>query len=137
MNPRLFHGGAPGLRVGDRITPRRPDDNSHLVDGCPICEARRNGEQHELDDNDPGLVYVTTDRDYARIYAAGYPRGGLYIVEPEGELVDRTGTHDPAPSWGCPAATVRAVYDPVVTLNPRQTRRLWRRYMGSEIGAAL
>lgn len=128
MTERYWHGGAPGLKPGDSIHPRQPGDDQHLVDGCRTCEARRRGEPLADDDNDPGLVYVTTDRDYARIYAAGYPRGGLYVVEPLGELIDRTGLHDPAPSYGCAEARVLSVYDPLVRLSDRQVRRLQRRY---------
>lgn len=45
-------------------------------------------------------------READRLYAHGYPRGALYQVEPLGELHDRTGTHDPYPSWGVEAARV-------------------------------
>ena len=124
---RYFHGGPPGLKPGDLIEPRPADDTAHLVDGCPTCEARRQGTPLAADDNDPGQVYVTTSRDYARVYAAGYPRGGLYVVEPIGDLVDRSG-HDLEPSWGCPAARVLAVYDPLVTLTVAQIRRYMRRW---------
>lgn len=124
---RYWHGGAPGLKPGDLITPRPPGDHDHLVDGCPTCEARRRGEQLDSDDNDPGLIYITTDRDYARIYASGYPRGALYRVEPIGDLVDRS-EHDPAPSWGVASARVLAVYDACVTLTPKLLRRLLRRW---------
>lgn len=122
-----FHGGAPGLRIGDIIEPRHPRDTAHLIDGCPTCEARRSGDQLDIDDNDPNLVYVTTSRDYARIYAAGYPRGGLYRVEPVGDLVDRS-EHDPVPSWGCPSARVVAIIDPLVSLSPKRVRSLLRRW---------
>lgn len=71
MSMRLYHGGVPGLRIGDLIEPRPDRDERHLVDGCPTCEARRRGEQLAADDNDPSLIYVTTDREYARIYASG------------------------------------------------------------------
>lgn len=123
---RYFHGGAPGLRAGDLIEPRPSDDTRHLRDGCPTCEARRRGEQLPEDDNDPSLVYVTTDREYARIYAAGYGDGALYRVEPVGEL---TPSNDPMPSWGVPACRVIAVYDALVRLTPRETRRAQRRYV--------
>lgn len=126
---RYWHGGAPDLRPGDLIEPRAHDDTRHLVDGCPICEARHNGEQRDDDDNDPTRVYVTTDREYARLYAAGYPNGALYQVEPIGEMVDRTGEHDPAPSWGVPAARVRVVYDPCVRPTKGQIRRMQRRWL--------
>lgn len=125
---RLFHGGAPGLRPGDLITPRLAGDTSHLVDGCPTCEARRNGTPLEGDDLDATLVYVTTDRDYASLYAAGYPRGGLYRVETEGPLV--TPSPDPVPSWGVPTARVVAVLDPLVRLSAHDVRRFSRRYLG-------
>lgn len=124
---RFWHGGAPGLQPGDLIEPRPDTDTQHLVDGCPTCEARRRGEQLAEDDNDASLVYVTQERDYARIYAAGYPLGALYVVEPVGELVDRS-AHDPVPSWGCSAARVLSVYDAVVVLSPKEIRRLRRRY---------
>lgn len=124
---RYWHGGAPGLKAGDIIEPRAANDTRHLVDGCPTCEARRRGEQLEADDNDPGLVYITTDRDYARFYAAGYPHGSLYHVEPLGDLVDRS-EHDPVPSWGCEAVRVLSVYDPLVILTEKRVRSLTRRW---------
>lgn len=125
---RYWHGGAPGLKPGDLVEPRASDDARHLVDGCAVCEARRQGKQLAEDDNNPNLVYLTTDRDYARIFAAGYPRGGLYVVEPVGELVDRS-AHDPAPSWGCAAARVVSVHDRLVVLSGKEFRRLRRRYV--------
>jgi len=122
---RYWHGGPPGLKPGDVITPRDADDTAHLVDGCPTCEARRAGTPLPDDDNDPNLVYVTTNREYARIYAAGYPRGGLYRVEPEGPLTS-TGDSDAVESWGCRAARVLTVYDAVVIPRPTDLRR-WQR----------
>lgn len=113
------------MKPGDIIEP--PSSMDHLLDGCPVCEARKRGQQHAEDDNDPSMVYVTTDRDYARIYAAGYPRGALYVVEPIGELVDRS-AHDAAPSWGCRSARVVSVYDPVVVFSAKQTQQAIRRY---------
>lgn len=127
---RLWHGGAPDLRVGQLIEPRPHTDQRHLIAGCAICEARRRGEQHEDDDNDPTFVYLTTDREYARMYAAGYPRGALYRVEPVGELVALSVEQDPRPSWAAPAARVLAVYDACVTMTRKETlKRLagyWR-----------
>ncbi|KAB7752777.1 hypothetical protein [Mycolicibacterium mucogenicum] len=122
---RYYHGGVPGLRGGDLIEPT--SGTAHLVDGCPTCEARKHGQQLPSDDNDPTMVYVTTDKDYARIYAAGYPLGALYVVEPIGELVDRA-HHDSAPSWGCKSARITHVYDPLVRLSPKETRRLMRKF---------
>jgi hypothetical protein len=124
---RYFHGGAPGLRPGDVIEPQPLGEGKHLVDGCPTCDARKAGQQLPTDDLDPHLVYVTTDREYARLYAAGYPHGALYVVDPLGDL---TPSPDPAPSWGCTAARVTGVYDAYVVLSPSELRRIQRQFMG-------
>lgn len=124
MTDRLWHGGVPGLRPGDVIRPD-PDRTEHLVDGCPVCEARKAGEPLPDDDNNPSAVYVTSDREYARVYAAGWPRGDLYRVTVDGPmtLTDR----DALDSWAVQSATVVAVYDRCVTLTPRQVRYWLRR----------
>ncbi len=124
---RYFHGGVPGLKVGDLIEPQPLGEGSHLVDGCPTCEARKTGKQLPTDNLDASLVYVTPDREYARVYAAGYPQGALYVVEPMGDL---TPSPDPVPSWGCPAARVTGVYDACVRMSPAQVSRAVRRYLG-------
>jgi hypothetical protein len=120
---RLWHGGVPDLQPGDLITPD-PDRTSHLVDGCPTCEARKAGAPLAEDDNDPTLVYVTTDREYARLFAAGWPHGALYRVEVDTPL--DAPANDPAPSWGVPAARVLVVYDRRVTLSRSQLRAIER-----------
>lgn len=125
---RLWHGGAPGLRPGDLIEPRPEGDTRHLIDGCPTCEAMRSHDRPE-DLARPDRVYVTSDRQYERIYAAGYPRGALYRVEAVGEMEETTGVHDPAPSWAVLAARVLAVYDACVTLSPSELRRVRRLFM--------
>jgi hypothetical protein len=38
---RFYHGGVPGLKVGDSIVPSPP----HVEDGCPICVARSEGRR--------------------------------------------------------------------------------------------
>lgn len=123
--PSYYHGGAPGLRPGDVIEPT--SGTAHLVDGCPTCEARRKGEPLSSDDNDPTLVYVTTDRRYAEVYAAGYPDGALYRVRPIGPLWPR-GEHDPVPSFGCGSAQVLSVLDRLVRFDAKRARRALRRY---------
>jgi hypothetical protein len=124
---RLWHGGVPGLKPGDRIEPvDRTGTTAHLVDGCPTCEARKAGVQLSDDTARTDRIYVTTDREYARLYAAGWPRGALYTVQVDGGM-GPTGRDDPAPSWAAPNAVVLAVYDPLVTLTAGQIRRLLRR----------
>lgn len=122
---RYFHGGAPDLRPGDVIEPQPLGEGRHLLDGCPTCEARKSGQQLPTDVLDPSLVYVTTDREYARFYAAGYPMGALYVVEPIGDL---SPSPDPVPSWGCSAARITGVYDACVRLTPAQLSRFMRRF---------
>lgn len=119
----MFHGGAPGLRAGDMITPQT--GTAHLVDGCPTCEARRAGTPLADDDLDPSLIYVTTVRDYAKIYAAGYPSGALYRVEPNPPF---TASPDPVESYGVPSARVVSVLDPLVRLSAHDVRRLTRKF---------
>lgn len=126
--PRYFHGGAPGLRAGDLITPRPPDDQRHLVDGCPVCEARRRGERLDYDrDHRFDRVYVTTNRLIARGFAGGYPNGALYQVEPLGEL-------EPDPeheeNFAVPAARVVVKLDGYVILRRGEARRLLRHALG-------
>ncbi len=120
-----WHGGVPGLKPGDLIRPAT--DDRHLVDGCPTCEARRRGKQLPNDPSDPSRIYVTTERDYAKVFAAGYPRGALYRVEPIGDL--EPSGDDPAPSWAVGSARVLSVYDPLVNLTPARMASLVRRWM--------
>ncbi|MEU5834535.1 hypothetical protein ABZ820_12795 [Streptomyces diacarni] len=134
---RYFHGGVPGLRPGDLITPHPP----RVVDGCAVCQARAAGVQPTV----PGLgvvdpiterperVYVTTDRDYGRFYASRWYRGDLYVVEPVGELEEST--EDRFPTWTCEAARVRSVYDRCVLLTGSQRRSLLRRWTAADLAA--
>jgi hypothetical protein len=128
---RYFHGGAPDLRVGAVIAPRPADDQRHLVDGCPVCEARRAGSPSDYDQNhDFAAVYVTTERWIAEMFANGYPLGGLYRVEPVGPL--REDPEQPpnatAPvSFAVDSAVVLSVLDPLVRLTSKQVRRLMRK----------
>jgi hypothetical protein len=126
MSERYWHGGAPGLKAGELIEPRPAGDRRHLRDGCPTCEARNRGEQLADDPNDETQIYVTTDREYARVFAAGYGDGALYRVEPVGDLTPTE--DDPAPSWSCDAARVLSVYDALVRFTPNQARRALRRW---------
>jgi hypothetical protein len=134
---RYFHGGYPGLKPGQLITPHPPN----VVDGCAICAAKAAGQQPEV----PGLgiidpltdrpdrIYITTDREYARFYASKYPRGDLYTVEPVGDL--EPSAEDHFPSWTVPAARVRHIYDRYVQLTPGQRRSLLRRWTAADLAA--
>lgn len=117
---RLFHGGAPSLRVGDLI---EPGHDRRVHEGCTWCASRA-----ELPAEQDGLprhqdrVYLTTERWYAQYYASLFGRGDLYQVEPIGDL--ERSTEDNVESWTAPAARIIAVLDRAVLLTPSQRRRL-------------
>ncbi|MFB7323441.1 hypothetical protein [Streptomyces sp. NPDC056190] len=127
---RYFHGGVPGLKPGDLITPHAPN----VIDGCAVCEARpagrtattAGGQPIDPPTGRPDRVYITTDRDYARWYASRYWLGDLYTVEPVGDV--EPSTEDPFPTWCAAAARVTSVYTRAVRLNPHQRRTLLRRW---------
>jgi hypothetical protein len=132
---RYFHGGIPGLRPGQLITPHPPN----VVDGCKVCAAKAAGQQPVVEGlgvvdpltERPDRVYVTTDRDYARFSASKFPRGDLYVVEPVGDI--EPSTEDHFPTWCVPAARVVSVYDRYVQLTSKQRRSLLRRWTAADI----
>ncbi len=99
MTRKLYHGGAPGLRPGQKVQP-------------PSATGARSCADYDREHCRADRVYMTTDADEATIYAALSSGGGLgdvYEVEPVGEL-----TPDPpggvgAESYSTRAATVVAV----------------------------
>lgn len=126
MSDLYYHGGVPGLQVGDLIEPGL-SRNHH--DGCPWCEARARGEAHEGIDG-PSLrtdrVYATSDRLYAKYYASLWGRGNLYRVEPVGEV--EASAEDSIETVCAPAFRVVAVLDRAVLLTPGERRRLYREW---------
>lgn len=122
---RLFHGGFPGLRVGELLVPGHA---RRVHEGCEFCAARAAG--HTVGGIDPpsarAAVYVTSDKEYARHYASLWGRGDLYQVAPRGELT--LSEEDHFPSWTVAAAEVVAVYQRAVLLTDSQRRSLWRRW---------
>jgi hypothetical protein len=145
-----YHGGVPGLNVGDRLVPSPP----RVTCGCPVCEARAAGRSLTVgeyrrylrrlgpaaapalaalegapDDApvDPPsaeeAVYITTSREYAAWYASR-SRGDLYQVEPIGPATPSA--EDSVPSLTCVAARVVAVLRRGVRLDRRERRRIER-----------
>lgn len=134
MTP-YFHGGAPGLRVGDLI---EPGHQRQAHDGCPWCEARARGEAHAGIDGpsqEAGRVYATTHRLYAKHYASLYGYGDLYRVTPEGPAAPST--EDTIPTIHAPAFRVAAVLDRAVLLTMSERRRLYREWGTHDRQAAL
>lgn len=122
---QLWHGGFPGLRIGQTL------DASHghrHLDACPLCRDRLAGTPVALDPlpDQPGRVYLTSDREYARYYASMAHRGDLYQIEPVGELVPST--EDRFPTWTAQAAVVTAVYARAVLLTNTQRKALLKRW---------
>lgn len=127
-----FHGGKPGLNAGDLLQPGQEGNRRHMK-GCLICEARKNGASPIVDPipiHDG--VYITTDREYGRFYAA-LSMGDLYVVEPVGEMIPSE--EDRFPTFVCPMARVKGVYQRVVRLTPGQRCRLISRWMEADYRA--
>lgn len=125
MTP-YWHGGVPGLSVGDLI---KPGHERKHHDGCQWCEARKaqaeGGDAPFLDPlAKPDRVYFTSDRLYAKHYASLYGRGWLYRVEPVGEV--EKSEEDSIESWCAPAVRVLSVYERAVLLTMSERRRLFR-----------
>lgn len=126
MGGGLFHGGIPGLRIGDLIEPGH-DRKAH--DGCPWCEARARGEAHLGIDPiaaESDRVYFTTNRLYAKHYASLWGNGDLYRVEPVGDVLPSR--EDSIESFTSPALRVAAVLDRMVLLTMSERRRLFREW---------
>jgi hypothetical protein len=133
---RLWHGGVPGLKVGDLVQPGH-ERQSHP--GCQFCEARAveaaGGQRPALDplSRHQDRVYLTTSREYARHFASLWGRSDLYRVEPVGEVV--ASSEDTIPTWTAPAARVLAVYARAVQLTWSQRRALHREWAAADLRA--
>lgn len=119
MSTRWFHGGAPGIKPGQLITPQ-PHDPGWKRDDCPTCESGVD------DSHAPDRVFVTSSREYARMYASRYGKGDLYVVEPLGVMEPSDNDRFMAPSWSCERARVVSVYDRAVVMTRQQRWRLFR-----------
>jgi hypothetical protein len=128
--PRLFHGGAPGLKPGDLIVPGR----HRTVGGCEICAARAAGRDFVVPGvgvidpptGRPDRVYVTSDRPYAALYASMAVLGDLYTVQLTTGVEESV--EDLFPTWCAPYAVVTGVVSRAVRLTDGQRRTLVRRW---------
>lgn len=147
-----YHGGKPGLLPGDVLLPSSPHvtDGCPICQaraqgrGVTVGEYRRwliaQGPQaepvlRELRDApddaiiDPPTgeraVYLTTDRGYARFYAAR-SAGDLYLVRPVGDI--EPSKEDPFDSYLAQSALVVGVLERGVRLRRNDRRELGRRW---------
>ena len=135
---RFWHGGAPGLEVGDHVLPpaatglnkTRADQSAEA--GLDQISQRRD------------RIYVTTDPELAKVYARSWfdgirarTHGWLYVVEVEGEHLE--GDDDllslPGVSYQAPMGIVVAVYDRGVNENANASRRALERVLGAHAQA--
>lgn len=118
-----FHGGYPGLKPGHLLLPPDETGTEHRLS---VAAAELGGPAHATRTD---VVYVATDRNVARAYAAFYPDGALYRVEPIGRPPEPDPDCEiPGLSWQCSAAAVVAVVDPVVLFRARTPER-WLRLL--------
>jgi hypothetical protein len=135
--PALYHGGAPGLRVGDLIV---PGHQRATHPGCSWCAARAElpATLDGLPDH-PDRVYATTSRLYAQHYASLYGRGDLYRVEPVDDVAAADvlpSTEDTVESVSAPAFRIAGVLTRAVRLTPSERRRLQREWKLADDAAA-
>jgi len=72
----FFHGGKPGLQIGDVILP--PTASGVDMDAKYGPESGGNAE-------DRGRVFISRDPRHAAMYANSYPLGDVYEVIPLGQ----------------------------------------------------
>ncbi|MFE1264433.1 hypothetical protein ACFW5X_28385 [Streptomyces albogriseolus] len=123
-----FHGGFPGLKPGDQLLPPDATGTDHRLSSYALALG---GPAHATRTD---VVYMTTDRQVAKAYAAFYPDGALYAVTPESPVDPDPDCREPGLSWQCPRAVVVAVVDPVVLFRSRTPER-WLRMLAGSIPA--
>ncbi len=76
---KWFHGGFPGLAAGDLLLPPDESDTPRTLSE----HARQLGAPHGIRRD---RVYLTRVQNVARVFAAMYPDGALYAVDPDGDM---------------------------------------------------
>lgn len=91
-----YHGGPPGLKVGQRILPAR------------VTGVRSTAEYGAAGICDPNKVYVTTDPLAAAIFASMHPSGDgrVYKVETIGAVTHDPDCNEDGLSYVCEAARI-------------------------------
>lgn len=156
MTVFLYHGGIHGLSVGDLLVPSPPHVTDGCPVCVARSEGRtlRVGEYRQwlvtlgdrakpllsmladADDAEPmdppsgrEAVYLTSDRTYARWYAAR-SKGDLYRATPVGRLT--RSTEDTFPTWTADSARVVEVVERNVRLQRAERRALLRAWIRAD-----
>ena len=116
--PLYWHGGRPGLVVGDVLVPGRANQKALTLYADQLADYAEG-------------AFITDNRQFARAWASSYPvrqggtaRGTLYQVRPEGELSrDPDYLHGAEVSWYCPRAVVVRVAEQNVSLSETEEVR--------------
>lgn len=116
-----FHGGIPGLSVGDYIESPDVTRTDHTLSRYAAEMGAPHGTRTDA-------VYITPRQDTARAYAALYPDGALYQVEP----VDVIGSDPDAPDEAvmCRRARVTEVVRSSVVFAHRRPESWFRMLTG-------
>jgi GNAT superfamily N-acetyltransferase len=112
---QYWHGGAPGLSVGDELLSR---DDAERALTAPTAHGLQSG--YALGVTRTDRVYFSSDREFARAYASKFhridrktgvvfERGTLYRVEPIGSVEDDPDFAGRNVSWCAPRARVVAI----------------------------
>ena len=72
---RWYHGGFPGLAVGDLLLPPAESGTNHTLSA--YAAGLPHGHRRDV-------VYLARYQQHARAFAALYPDGALYAAEPIG-----------------------------------------------------
>lgn len=121
----LYHGGTPGLQVGDTITPGHTRTGH---DDCPLCQLHAQHSQADPDyTQHPEHVYCTTYQLQARLYAA-LADGDLYEVKPDGCDLLPGDPDSPDCERRCTRLRVARIVDRHVRLTWKE-RRQYQRWM--------
>lgn len=108
----FFHGGVPGLGPGDQILPpSATGTRRRMRDYYPVRATRGTHPWLMRDD----LVFFTPLWKAAVVFAAAYPEGAVYEVDPVGAISLDPDTPG-GEAWRAPAATVVRVVSPLVEL---------------------
>jgi hypothetical protein len=118
---RFFHGGVPGFQPGDLLLPPQATGVERTL--TAVAQEMGASADHARRD----VVYVTSGREVARVYAALTPDGGLYEVVPEGPLGEDPDCTLAGVSFTCRYAVVVRVVDPVVLFRDRPVEAWMRK----------